>query len=60
MIIVDFGTATTFDLVGEDGAYEGGTIYPGIKISIEALTQNTAKLPTIEFQAPGTVVDGIL
>ena len=56
VIIVYFGTATTFDLVGEDGAYEGGTIYPGIKISIEALTQNTAKLPTIEFQAPGTVI----
>ncbi|EEG30079.1 pantothenate kinase, type III [[Clostridium] methylpentosum DSM 5476] len=56
LIVVDFGTATTFDLVGEDGSYEGGTIYPGIKVSMEALTRNAAKLPTVELNDPGTAI----
>ena len=49
LIIVDFGTATTFDVVSEDGAYCGGAIYPGIKISMEALFEKTAKLPRVEL-----------
>lgn len=56
LIVVDFGTATTFDLVGADGAYEGGMIYPGIKVSMEALTRNAAKLPTVELNDPGTAI----
>lgn len=49
LIIVDFGTATTFDAISEDGAYLGGAIYPGIKISMEALFEKTAKLPRVEL-----------
>lgn len=56
VIIVDFGTATTFDVVNKDGEYEGGTIYPGIKISMEALTQNAAKLPKVELEDPAMVI----
>ena len=55
-IVVDFGTATTFDLVGKDGDYEGGIIAPGIGISMEALVRNTAKLPRIELAWPNSVV----
>lgn len=56
LIIVDYGTATTFDIVSEQGAYEGGCIFPGIKISMEALTQNAAKLPRVELVAPSQVI----
>lgn len=49
LIIVDFGTATTFDVVSKDGAYLGGSIYPGVKISVEALFEKTAKLPRVEL-----------
>lgn len=51
-IIVDFGTATTFDAVSIEGAYLGGTIAPGIGISSEALFQRAAKLPRIEIKKP--------
>ncbi len=53
IIVVDFGTATTFDIVGSDGAYLGGVICPGINLSLKALHQAAAKLPRIAVEAPG-------
>jgi type III pantothenate kinase len=55
-IVVDFGTATTFDYVSSRGEYMGGAIAPGIGISAEALFQRTSKLPRIEITKPGKVV----
>jgi len=55
-IVVDFGTATTFDYVSSRGKYMGGAIAPGIGISAEALFQRTSKLPRIEITKPGKVV----
>lgn len=55
-IVVDFGTATTFDAVGPAGDYEGGLIFPGIGIASEALFTRTAKLPRVEFRRPGSLV----
>jgi type III pantothenate kinase len=52
LIVVDFGTATTFDAVAADGSYLGGAIAPGLRISIEALFQRTARLPRIELVRP--------
>lgn len=51
-VVVDFGTATTFDAVSEGGEYLGGAIAPGIQISAEALYLKTAKLPRIEIKKP--------
>jgi type III pantothenate kinase len=56
LIIVDFGTATTFDIVDRDGAYAGGVIAPGVRASVEALFQATSKLPRIDVQRPLRVV----
>jgi type III pantothenate kinase len=56
LIVVDFGTATTFDYVTSKGEYMGGAIAPGIGISAEALFQRTSKLPRIEITKPGKVV----
>jgi len=56
LIIVDFGTATTFDAVSEKAQYLGGAIFPGIGISAEALFQRTAKLPRVELVAPKSVI----
>ncbi|QEK13551.1 type III pantothenate kinase [Crassaminicella thermophila] len=56
LIIVDFGTATTFCAISEKGDYLGGTISPGIKISSEALFQHAAKLPRVELVKPGKVI----
>ncbi|MDI6725935.1 MAG: type III pantothenate kinase [Smithellaceae bacterium] len=56
LIIVDFGTATTFDYVSARGEYQGGCIAPGIMISTEALFQRAAKLPRIELSRPKTIV----
>ena len=50
--IVDFGTATTFDAVSDEGGYLGGAIAPGIGIAADALAQRTAKLPRVEIAAP--------
>ena len=50
-VILDFGTATTLDLVGADGAYEGGIIAPGVALSIEALKRAAAQLPRLELRA---------
>lgn len=54
LIVVDFGTATTFDVVDFNGAYKGGIIAPGINLSLDALVGNTAKLPRIAIEAPRT------
>ncbi|WP_032123612.1 type III pantothenate kinase [Clostridium amazonitimonense] len=56
LIIIDFGTATTFCAVNKNGDYLGGTICPGIKISSEALFERAAKLPRIELIKPNTVL----
>lgn len=56
LIIIDFGTATTFCAVGKNGDYIGGTICPGIKISSDALFQRAAKLPKVELIKPETVI----
>lgn len=52
LVVVDFGTATTFDVVGKSGAYLGGLICPGINLSLSALHQAAAKLPRIAVTAP--------
>jgi type III pantothenate kinase len=52
VIVVDFGTATTFDVVGRDGGYQGGVIAPGITLSMDALYQAAAKLPRIAVEPP--------
>ena len=57
LVIVDFGTATTFDCVSDEGAYIGGAIAPGVIISSEALFQKASKLPRIEiFAKPKNVI----
>jgi type III pantothenate kinase len=55
-IVVDFGTATTFDAITAAGEYRGGVIAPGIVISAEALYEHAAKLPRIEIQKPSNVI----
>ncbi len=52
LIVIDFGTATTFDLVDYTGAYKGGIICPGINLSLDALVTAAAKLPRIAIEAP--------
>ena len=56
LIIIDFGTATTFCCISEKCEYLGGTIAPGIKISSDALFEKTAKLPRVELIEPGHVI----
>lgn len=56
LIVVDFGTATTFDAVSPRGEYLGGAIAPGVSISMEALFRNASKLPRVEFARPAHVV----
>ncbi len=56
LVVVDFGTATTFDLVDKTGAYLGGAIAPGINLSIEALHQAAARLPRIGIGRPRSVI----
>lgn len=56
MIIIDFGTATTFCAISENAEYLGGTIAPGIKISSEALFQRASKLPRVELLKPGITI----
>ncbi len=55
-VVVDLGTATTFDCIGTDGAYVGGAIAPGLELGIEALAARTAKLPRIELRAPDRAI----
>jgi type III pantothenate kinase len=52
LIVVDFGTATTFDVVGSGGAYKGGIIAPGLNLSLDALVSAAAKLPRIAIEEP--------
>ncbi|MEM6890575.1 MAG: type III pantothenate kinase [Pseudomonadota bacterium] len=56
LIVVDFGTATTFDVVDTDGAYAGGVIAPGVNLSLEALHQAAAALPHVDISRPQRVV----
>jgi type III pantothenate kinase len=55
-VVVDFGTATTFDVISAKGEYLGGSIAPGIGISADALFSRTARLPRIEIKNPGRVI----
>jgi type III pantothenate kinase len=55
-VVVDFGTAITYDCVSDDGEYLGGIISPGIEISMEALTARAAKLPRIDLIAPKQII----
>jgi type III pantothenate kinase len=52
LLVIDFGTATTFDVIGPTGAYTGGIIAPGINLSLDALVAAAAKLPRIAIEAP--------
>ena len=56
LVVVDFGTATTFDVVAEDGAYVGGVIAPGVNLSLEALHQAAAALPHVDITKPQAVI----
>jgi type III pantothenate kinase len=55
-IVVDFGTATTFDIVDKNGAYAGGVIAPGINLSLQALYMAAAKLPNVAIERPKQVI----
>ncbi len=56
MIVIDFGTATTFNVINENHEFIGGVISPGIKGSLESLVNGTAKLPRVEIEAPKSVI----
>ena len=56
LIIIDFGTATTFDIVGPDGSYEGGVIAPAAQHSVEALYRMAAQLPRVSIEPPEQVI----
>lgn len=56
LVVVDFGTATTFDVVDSDGAYVGGVISPGVNLSLEALHQAAAALPHVDVSKPEKVI----
>jgi len=55
-VCVDFGTATTFDIVSAQGEYVGGALLPGIEISLEALSERGARLPKVDLAPPRTVI----
>jgi type III pantothenate kinase len=56
VVVVDFGTATTIDVIDEDGAYLGGAIAPGVETSAEALFSRAARLSKVDLEDPGTVI----
>lgn len=56
VVVVDFGTATNFDVVAEDGAYVGGVISPGVNLSLEALAAGAAALPHVDISQPEKVI----
>jgi type III pantothenate kinase len=58
VIVVDLGTATTFDVVGRGARYLGGVICPGVMTSVEDLVRRTAKLPSVEVREPARVIGG--
>lgn len=55
-VVIDLGTATTFDIVSKKGEYIGGVIAPGVRMSIDALHEKTAKLPRVKLKLPETVI----
>lgn len=56
LIVIDYGTATTYDLVDEKGVFLAGVICPGIRLSAKALCEDTAKLPEIEIKKPNSIL----
>ena len=56
LIIVDIGTATTFDAIDENGAYQGGAIFPGLKVAMEALFLKASKLPRVDIERPENAI----
>lgn len=58
VLVLDFGTATTYDYVSEDGCLKAGVTAPGIRISAAALSENAAKLPKIEIKKPESILAG--
>ena len=58
LIVVDFGTATTFDVISDSGAYLGGVIAPGVNLSLESLHGAAAQLPRVAVKRPRTVIGG--
>src|SRR5574337_1431676 len=56
VVVVDFGTSTNFDVVSPEGEYVGGVLAPGIEISMQALFARAARLVTVDFAAPATVI----
>ena len=56
VLVIDFGTATTYDLVSEDGAFVTGITAPGLRISAKALWEDTAKLPEVEIKKPASIL----
>ena len=56
MIVVDFGTATTFNIINANNEFIGGVIAPGIKGSLDSLVNGTAKLPRVEIEAPKSII----
>lgn len=56
LIVIDFGTATTFDVISQRGEYLGGAIAPGVEVSADALAQAAARLPRVELVAPRSVI----
>ena len=56
LVVLDFGTATTFDVVDADGSYIGGVIAPGINLSMDALYRAAAKLPRVDIRMPDRVI----
>ncbi|HEV2773441.1 MAG TPA: type III pantothenate kinase [Thermoleophilaceae bacterium] len=55
-IVVDFGTSTNYDAVSTDGEYLGGVLAPGVEVSMQALSERAAKLPTVDFEPPAEVI----
>ena len=55
-IVIDFGTATTFDVISENGSYEGGVISPGVNLSLETLHQAAAQLPHVTISKPSYLI----
>ncbi|MGY6547510.1 MAG: type III pantothenate kinase [Roseinatronobacter sp.] len=56
VVVVDFGTATNFDVIAQDGAYVGGVIAPGVNLSLQALHQGAAALPHVDISQPERVI----
>ena len=56
LVVIDSGTAITFDVISDRGAYLGGLIFPGMKISLEALSEKTALLPRVKLQPPTALI----